>query len=120
MSVPLSDRWLQTYADQRPKARELYAEAKEHIAGGVGHDVRHNPIAPIYVERAAGSRKWDVDGNEYIDYAMGNGALLLGHSHPAAIQAVQQIVERGVHFGNDHPQMVEGAGRICRRVPSAE
>ena len=120
MSVPLSDPWLQTYADQRPKAREVYAEAKEHIAGGVGHDVRHNPIAPIYVERAAGSRKWDVDGNEYIDYGMGNGALMLGHSHPAAIQAVQQIVERGLHFGNDHPQMVEWAGLIRRLVPSAE
>jgi glutamate-1-semialdehyde 2,1-aminomutase len=120
MSVPLSEPWLQTYADQRPKARELYAEAKEHVAGGVGHDVRHNPIAPIYVERAAGSRKWDVDGNEYIDYGMGNGALLLGHSHPAAIQAVQQVVEHGLHFGNDHPQMVEWAGLIRRLIPSAE
>ena len=120
MTVSLSDPWSKAYAEQRPKARELYAEAKEHVAGGVGHDVRHNPIAPIYVTRAAGSRKWDVDGNEYIDYGMGNGALLLGHAHPGAIQAVQQVVENGLHFGNDHPQMIEWAGLIRSLVPSAE
>jgi glutamate-1-semialdehyde 2,1-aminomutase len=120
MSVPLSDPWLQTYAEQRPKARELYAQARENIAGGVGHDVRHNPVAPIYVDRAAGSHMWDVDGNEYIDFGMGNGALLLGHAHPAAIQAVQDVVERGFHFGSDHPQMIEWAGLIRKLIPSAE
>ena len=90
------------------------------IAGGVGHDVRHNPLAPIYVEHARGSRKWDVDGNEYIDYGMGNGALILGHAHPAAIQAVQSVVENGLHFGNDHPRMLEWAGLIRDLVPCAE
>ena len=112
--------WSETYKDQRPKAVALYGEAKAIIAGGVGHDVRHNPVAPMYVEYARGSRKWDVDGNEYIDYGMGNGALLLGHAHPASIQAVQSVVERGLHFGNDHPQMLEWAGIIRDLVPCAE
>jgi glutamate-1-semialdehyde 2,1-aminomutase len=112
--------WSDTYKDQRPKAVELYGQAKGLIAGGVGHDVRHNPLAPIYVQHARGSRKWDVDGNEYIDYGMGNGALLLGHAHPAAIQAVQSVVENGLHFGNDHPQMLEWAGLIRDLIPCAE
>ena len=112
--------WNQTYKDQRPKAVELYGQARELIAGGVGHDVRHNPLAPIYIEHARGSRKWDVDGNEYIDYGMGNGALILGHAHPAAIQAVQSIVENGLHFGNDHPRMLEWAGLIRDLIPCAE
>jgi glutamate-1-semialdehyde 2,1-aminomutase len=112
--------WSQTYKDQRPKAVELYGQARELIAGGVGHDVRHNPLAPIYVEYARGSRKWDVDGNEYVDYGMGNGALILGHAHPAAVQAVQGVVEHGLHFGNDHPRMLEWAGLIRNLIPCAE
>src|SRR5215210_6691704 len=112
--------WAETYAEQRPKAVELYGRAKGVIAGGVGHDVRYNAVAPMYIEHARGSRKWDVDGNEYIDYGMGNGALLLGHSHPAAIQAVQETVEKGLHFGNDHPRMVEWAGLIHELIPCAE
>jgi len=116
----MSVSWADTYAEQRPKAVALYGQAKGVIAGGVGHDVRHNAIAPMYIEHARGSRKWDVDGNEYIDYGMGNGALLLGHSHPAAIQAVQETVEKGLHFGNDHPRMVEWAGLIHELIPCAE
>jgi glutamate-1-semialdehyde 2,1-aminomutase len=112
--------WAETYKEQRPKAVELYGEAKGLLAGGVGHDVRHNPVAPMYVTHARGSRKWDVDGNEYIDYGMGNAALLLGHAHPAAIQAVQSVVENGLHFGNDHAQMLEWAGIIRDLIPCAE
>jgi glutamate-1-semialdehyde 2,1-aminomutase len=112
--------WAETYKDQRPNAVALYGQAKELLAGGVGHDVRHNLLAPMYVQHARGSRKWDVDGNEYIDYGMGNAALLLGHAHPAAIQAVQSVVENGLHFGNDHPQMLEWASIIRNLIPCAE
>jgi glutamate-1-semialdehyde 2,1-aminomutase len=112
--------WAETYARQRPKAVELYGQAKQLIAGGVGHDVRHNPIAPTYITHARGSRKWDVDGNEYVDYGMGNAALILGHAHPAAIQAVQEVVENGLHFGDDHPRMIEWAGLIHDLVPCAQ
>ena len=56
----------------------------------------------IYVERAAGSRKWDVDGHEYVDYWMGHGSLFLGHCHPAAVKAVQEQMARGTHMGACH------------------
>ncbi|MDQ6669885.1 MAG: aminotransferase class III-fold pyridoxal phosphate-dependent enzyme [Chloroflexota bacterium] len=118
-TASLSD-WVSAFAEQRPRARELYGEARRYLAGGVGHDLRHNPVAPTYIARAAGSRKWDVDGNQYIDYGMGNAALLLGHAHPAVVDAIRAVVERGWHFGNDHPQMIEWAALICELIPSAE
>ena len=81
-------------AEQRPRARALYAEAQRVLAGGVGHDLRYNSVAPTYIVRAAGAYKWDVDGNQYIDYGMGNAALLLGHAHPAVAAAIAEVVER--------------------------
>ena len=116
----MSDRWLEVFAEQRPRSRKLYAEVKKYVAGGVGHDLRHSPITPIYIDRARGARKWDVDGNEYLDYGMGNGALLLGHAHPVVLQAVQEVVGSGLHFGNDHPRMLEWAALIHSLIPSAE
>jgi glutamate-1-semialdehyde 2,1-aminomutase len=116
----MTDRWLERFAAQRPKSRALFAEARQRIAGGVGHDLRFNPISPIYIDHARGARKWDVDDNEFIDYGMGNGALLLGHAHPAVLRAVHDVVDSGLHFGNDHPSMVEWAALIQVLMPSAE
>src|SRR3546814_13292564 len=56
----------------------------------------------IYVDRAQGSRKWDVDGNEYVDYYGGHGALILGHKHPKMLEAVHRQLDRGTHFGACH------------------
>ena len=112
--------WITTYADQRPRSRGLFAQAREVIGGGVGHDLRYNPITPLYIARASGSRKWDVDGNEYIDYSMGNAALLIGHAHPTVLTAVHDVVDNGLHFGNDHPAMIAWAEIIHNLVPCAE
>ena len=74
----------------------------------------------IYVERAQGSHKWDADGNEYVDYFGGHGAMLLGHSHPKVVEAVNQAMENGSHFGANHGLEVRWAELICDMVPSAE
>ena len=97
-----------------------YDRAQASIAGGVGHDVRHRTPFPLYIERAEGAYKWDVDGNRYIDYLVGNGAILLGHAHPAVLEAVLGAAPAGLHFGNDHPAQVEWAELIQRLVPCAE
>src|SRR5919204_7200 len=73
----------------------LYESARKAIPGGITHDIRHLVPFPVYLDRAAGTRKWDVDGNEYIDYWMGHGALFLGHCHPEVVNAVQAQVARG-------------------------
>src|SRR5881394_1964946 len=84
----------------------LYERAKGTFPSGVTHDSRYLEPFPLYVERAEGSRKWDVDGNEYVDYFGGHGALLLGHSHPSVVAASHAALEQGTHFGANHPREV--------------
>ena len=97
------------YRAKHPKSAALWERARRAIPGGITHDIRHLAPFPIYVERAAGTRKWDVDGNEYVDYWMGHGALFLGHCHPAVVRAVQEQVARGTHLGACHELEVRWA-----------
>ena len=110
----------QDYIASHAGSAPLYARASKVLPSGVTHDGRFLRPFPIYVERASGSRKWDVDGHEYIDYIMGHGALLLGHSHPAVTEAVVRQASRGTHYGASHEREIEWAEEIIRLVPSAE
>ena len=110
----------ETYRARHPRSLALAERARRAIPGGVTHDIRYLRPFAIYVERASGTRKWDVDGHEYIDYWMGHGALFLGHCHPAVVQAVQQQVARGTHLGASHELEVRWAEWVNRLVPSAE
>jgi glutamate-1-semialdehyde 2,1-aminomutase len=74
---------------------------------------------PLYVERADGPHKWDVDGRRYVDYWMGHGALLLGHNPPAVRDAVRAQALDGTHYGACHLKEVEWGEWVCRLVPSA-
>jgi glutamate-1-semialdehyde 2,1-aminomutase len=102
------------------KSAELYERARHAIAGGITHDSRNFAPFPIYVERASGSHKWDVDGNELVDHWMGHGSLLLGHNHPQVTAAVAEQVHLGTHYGACHELEVAWAEQIARMVPSAE
>lgn len=115
-----SNQLTAAYAARRPQSMDLYRRAQGALAAAVGHDLRHFHPVPMYIERGEGSRKWDVDGNEYIDFLMGNGALLLGHADPEVVDAVRHAAGRGLHFGNDHPLQIEWAERVQRMAPSAE
>ena len=111
---------LEEYQAKHPRAAELAERARKAIPGGVTHDIRHHRPFPIYVERASGSRKWDVDGHEYVDYWMGHGALFLGHCHPAVVAAVRDQVGRGTHLGASHELEIRWAELVNRLVPCAE
>ncbi len=102
------------------KSVDLFEQASRLVAGGVGHDLRIGHPVPLYIERATGARKWDVDGKEYLDYGMGNAALLLGHAPPDVIDAIQDALGNGFHFGNDHQIQIEWAELIRSLIPSAE
>ena len=115
----MSDSWLTAYVERGPRCRELFEQAKRNTAGGVGHDLRFSFPFPRYIDHAVGSRMWDADGNEYIDYGMGNAACLLGHSPPEVLNAVREVIGKGLHFGMDHPVQVEWAGLIQQLIPSA-
>ena len=108
------------FVDANPGSRALYARARQVIAGGVTHDVRIHAPFPVMVERAEGSRKWDVDGNEYVDYTMGHGALILGHAHPIPTEAAIAQLSRGTHYGASHEIETEWAEQVCAMVPSVE
>jgi glutamate-1-semialdehyde 2,1-aminomutase len=87
---------------------------------GITHDSRYIEPYGLYIARAKGARKWDVDGNCYVDYFGGHGALLLGHCHPKIVQAVHEQIERGTHFGASHETEIAWAEWILKLVPSAE
>lgn len=111
---------LDEYQRRTPRSRALAEEAQNSLPGGITHDARYFQPYPIYIDRAESSRKWDVDGNEYVDYVGGHGALLLGHSHPDVTKAVQEQLLRGTHPGACHELELRWAQIIQRLMPSAE
>ncbi|MCW4007355.1 MAG: glutamate-1-semialdehyde 2,1-aminomutase [Candidatus Bathyarchaeota archaeon] len=102
------------------RSEELFERAKRLMPGGVNSPVRAFQPYPFFTKRAYGSRLLDVDGNEYIDYCMAYGALLLGHAHPRVVEAVRAQLENGSLYGTPSEQEVELAELICEVVPSAE
>jgi glutamate-1-semialdehyde 2,1-aminomutase len=111
---------LDEYRAKHPKSAALAEQARKAIPGGITHDIRHLPPHPIYVDRAAGSHKWDIDGHEYVDYWMGHGSLFLGHCHPAAVRAVQEQMARGTHLGACHALEVRWAELVNQLIPCGE
>ena len=112
----LADR----YAAAFSRSRKLHEQARGIFPNGVTHDARHLEPFPIYVDRAQGGHKWTVDGRELIDYWSGHGSLLLGHSHPAVVEAVQRQMEKATHPGACHEGEIEWGRWVQRLVPSVE
>ncbi|HSB80322.1 MAG TPA: aspartate aminotransferase family protein [Candidatus Methylomirabilis sp.] len=113
-------RICEAFQRANPRSAELFARAGRVIPGGITHDIRQLKPFPIYVERAQGTRKWTVDGQELVDYWMGHGALFLGHGHPMLLRAVHEQLDRGTHYGACHELEVRWAELVQRLVPSAE
>ena len=111
---------LETFEALHGGSKSLADRARRVFPSGVTHDIRAFAPWPVYVERAAGARKWDVDGNAYIDYWMGHGALVLGHAHPAVVEAVSRQVALGTHLGASSELEVRWAEQVQRLVPCAE
>jgi glutamate-1-semialdehyde 2,1-aminomutase len=102
------------------RSEALFRQAKAAIAGGLTHDIRHLHPFPIYVDRADGSRKWDIDGHELIDYWMGHGALILGHGYPTVRQAIADQLGRGTHYGACHELEIRWAEQVLTLVPGID
>jgi len=111
---------LGTYRNTLAASKELYSRALNLFPNGVTHDSRFLRPFPVYITRASGSKKWDEDGREYIDYWCGHGALLLGHGHPKVVEAVTTQMSRGTHYGASHRLEVEWGEQVIDMVPSAE
>lgn len=105
------------------KSAALFEQAKKMIPGGVNSPVRACRSVgtdPVFIEKAFGSRLIDADGNEYIDYIGSWGPMILGHSHPSVIGAIEQVLKRGTSFGAPVDLEVELAEMIINAVPAVE
>ncbi|MCX7571356.1 glutamate-1-semialdehyde 2,1-aminomutase [Tumebacillus sp. DT12] len=105
------------------RSQAAFSEAKKIIPGGVNSPVRAFRAVggdPIFIERGAGSKMYDVDGNEYIDYCLSWGPLILGHAHPEIVQALGEYAARGTSFGAPTELETEMAQLVIDIVPSVE
>jgi glutamate-1-semialdehyde 2,1-aminomutase len=100
------------------KSRKLFEEAKKVLPGGVSSPVRAIKPYPFYTKSANGSKITDIDGNEYIDYVMGYGPLLLGHNHPAIKEAVIKQLSDGWLYGTPTELEITLAKEIIKLYPS--
>ena len=91
----------QEEAKLEPKHRaslEYRKTAERHVAGGVASSWQDSPPHAIYIDHGERNRIWDLDGNEYIDYHLGYGAMVVGHAHPKIVEAIERAARRGTHF----------------------
>ena len=104
------------------RSAELFDRARRVLPGGVNSPVRAFRAvggAPFFVARAEGARLTDVDGKSYVDYVCSWGPLILGHAHPAVLDAIRGAAARGWSYGAPCEAEVELAELVCRRMPMA-
>jgi glutamate-1-semialdehyde 2,1-aminomutase len=105
------------------RSQSLYKKALELMPGGVNSPVRAFRAVggnPLFIARAKGSRIYDVDGNEFIDYVLSWGPMILGHSHPEVVKALKKAIENGTSYGAPTPLEIELAMLIKKAYPSIE
>jgi glutamate-1-semialdehyde 2,1-aminomutase len=108
---------------QRTKSQALFERAKKVIPGGVNSPVRAFKAVggdPPFMARGKGARVWDADGNEYVDWCGSWGPLILGHAHPAVLEAIAAAAKDGTSFGAPTEREVVFAERIAKAIPSVE
>lgn len=107
------------YETLNPRSRALFERQSAVIGGGSSHTARRMDPFPLFIAENRGARKRDVDGHEYVDYWLGHGAMLLGHSHPAVVQAIAKQAGHGTHGGGETELGCRWAELIQEMVPSA-
>jgi len=111
---------IKSYISRTHKSKMLNEEAKSVLPAGVTYAIRHFDPYPFYTARAKGSKLYDVDGNEYVDFWLGHTALILGHSPQVVVEAVREQLENGTHYGTSHELEIKLAKQIVKTVSSAE
>jgi glutamate-1-semialdehyde 2,1-aminomutase len=99
----------------RPRSQKLWEEAREVMPRGVPSSFQDAAPQPVFVERGLGSRVWDVDGNEYVDFHNGFGVMVVGHAHPKIVDAVSRRIALGSHFAQPVAEVAEVARELSRR-----
>lgn len=105
------------------KSLELFEEAKQYMPGGVNSPVRAFKsvgMSPAFIKKALGSKIFDADGNEYIDYVCSWGPMILGHANPEVTEEIIKAVHDGTSYGAPTEKEVRLAAMVCEAVPSVE
>jgi glutamate-1-semialdehyde 2,1-aminomutase len=109
--------------DERPRSAEMFVRGQRTLVGGVDSPVRAFRAVggtPLIIDHAAGTRLYDVDGREYLDYVCSWGALILGHAYPEIVAAVSDQAAKGTSYGMTSPLEIELGEKIVTAVPSIE
>ena len=110
----------QRFFDLHSKSAEMHEAARSLFPDGVTHDARRQNPFQLYYTHAEGAAKYDVDGNRILDYFPGHGALILGHSRPEVVSAVQEQMAKGTHFSGSTELEVQWGNWVRELIPSAE
>ena len=111
----LTEREQKTLDDRTTKSGEMYERARRSLSGGVASSYQVRDPWPIYLEKGHGSKVWDVDGTEMVDFHNGFGSMVQGHANPAIVEAVQRQVARGTHFAAPVEDAIVVSEELVRR-----
>jgi len=114
------DHYIQLYEKKTMRSRALFEQAMKRFPGGINHNIRFFEPYPFFTQKANGKYLHDIDNNAYVDYWMGHWSLILGHSHPAVVDALKQKIPEGTIFGTVNELSVRLADTINRLMPKAE
>jgi glutamate-1-semialdehyde 2,1-aminomutase len=101
--------------ERTPQSKELHARAVRSMPNGVASNFQANDPYPVYLQRGQGSNVWDVDGTQYVDFHGGFGVNVVGHAHPAIVEAIRKVADQGIHFAVTTENTVALAEAICER-----
>jgi len=111
----LTEKEEERFRRARPRSHQLWTEARQVMPRGVPSSFQDASPQPVFMERGKGSRVWDVDGNEYVDFHNGFGVMVVGHAHPKIVEAVRRQIELGSHFAQPVENVVVVAKELSRR-----
>ena len=116
----LIDKYVRIYMERTGRSREFFERARKVLPGGTTYQIRYFSPYPLYITRARGVKVWDLDGNEYVDYWMGHGTHILGHSPDFVVKAVNETSYDGTHLGYPNTLEVEYAELLTKVIPNVE
>src|SRR5437763_9048879 len=108
------------FRKRTPRSHEIHERAKLSMPMGVSSSFQAVPPYPLFISRAEGSHIWDYDGNEYADFHLGFGSLLVGHSHPVLVEALREQLGKGSLYSLPCPDTVYLAEELVRRFAPIE
>jgi glutamate-1-semialdehyde 2,1-aminomutase len=111
----LTERQQEQFRNRTGRSAETFRRAVEVMPNGVPSSFQSNDPWPVYIERGEGSRVWDVDGNEYVDFHNGFGVMCIGHANPVVGEAVKARVDQGTHFAAPTDGSIAVAEELSRR-----